>query len=163
MKWGVRRSEEELARANGGGTSRPAPKASADFKAAMNAQRKIDEGGTQALSNQELQGLLTRMNLERQYRSIASSAPGSPQKSKADKGHDAVKKALAYGDTIEKVRKFLDTPTGQAVKTGVGTALSAGAAYLTGGTSAAVAAGAGVVARNIAQERNQRPDRGDEE
>ncbi|QEQ93505.1 hypothetical protein SEA_GIRLPOWER_6 [Streptomyces phage GirlPower] len=164
MKWGVRRSDAELARASSSGGSSesrptPKPKVSADVKAAMAAQRKIAEGGTQTLSNQELQGLLTRMNLERQYRNIASPPPGSPEKSKVDKGHDTVKKALAYGETIEKVRKFLDTPTGSAVKTGLGTALSAGAAYATGGTSAAVAAGAGALARNINRERNQRLER----
>lgn len=158
MKWGVRRSEAELARAgssNGGTDSRPAPKpkVSADFKAAMDAKRKINESGTQALSNQELQGLLTRMNLERQYRAIAAPPPGSPQRSSVDKGLSAVNKALAVGGTIEKARKFLDTPTGKAVKTGVGTAISAGAAYLTGGTSAAVAAGAGAVARQMTQQR----------
>lgn len=158
MKWGVRRSEAELARAgssNGGTDSRPAPKpkVSSDFKAAMDAKRKINESGTQALSNQELQGLLTRMHLERQYRAISSAPPGSPQKSALEKGHDTVKKALAYGETVEKVRKFLDSPTGKAVKTGLGTALSAGAAYATGGTSAAVAAGAGAVARQMTQQR----------
>lgn len=158
MKWGVRRSDAELARAGGSGgssESRPAPKpkVSADVKAAMAAQRKIAEGGTQTLSNQELQSLLTRMNLERQYRNIASPPPGSPEKSRVDKGHDTVKKALAYGETIEKVRKFLDTPSGKAVKTGLGTALSAGAAYATGGTSAAVAAGAGAVARGLTRDR----------
>jgi hypothetical protein len=123
----------------------------------MDAQRKIAEGGTHSLSNQELQGLLTRMNLERQYRNIVTPPPGSPQKSSVDKGHDQVKKVLAYGETVEKVRKFLETETGKAVKTGLGTALSAGAAYATGGTSAAVAAGAGAIARNIARERERRP------
>ncbi|QAY17125.1 hypothetical protein SEA_MADAMATO_7 [Streptomyces phage Madamato] len=160
MKWGVRRSDAELARGSSSSAEqapRPEPKLSADVKSAMSAQRKIAEGGTQTLSNQELQGLLTRMNLERQYRSMTTAPPGSPTRSNMDKGHDTVKKMLAYGDTIEKVRKFLDTPTGKAVKTGVGTAVSAGAAYATGGTSAAVAAGAGALARNINRERNQQP------
>ncbi|WPJ30701.1 hypothetical protein [Streptomyces phage Psst2] len=156
MKWGVRRSDAELARAASSSAespARPAPKVSDDVKSAMNAQRKIAEGGTQTLSNQELQGLLTRMNLERQYRQMTAAPPGSPPKSALDKGLSATNKALAVGATIEKVRKFLDTPTGKAVKTGVGTALSAGAAYATGGTSAAVAAGAGAVARGLTRDR----------
>ena len=157
MKWGVRRSDAQLSRGPSSGGERPtgpALKISDDVKSAVVAQRKIALGGTQTLSNKELQGLLMRMNLERQYRTMTAVPPS---KSPMDKGLGAVNKALAVGGTIENVRKFLDTPTGKAVKTGIGTAISAGAAFATGGTSAAVAAGAGTLARSISQERVQRP------
>jgi hypothetical protein len=123
-------------------------KVSDDFKSAAAAQMKINEGGTKTLSNQELQGLLTRMNLERQYRMMVAP-PQAQQKSVLDQGHAHVKKALALGKTYEQARKFMETETGQAVKTGVKTAVAATAAYFTGGTSAAVAAGAGVVIRRV--------------
>jgi 2'-5' RNA ligase len=141
MKWGVRRADPQPTQA--APAQKPLP-ISADVKSAVNAQRKIAAGGTQALSNQELQGLLTRMNLERQYRTMVSSPP---QKSAMDKGHDQVKKYLAYGETYEKARKFMASDTGKAIKTGLAGALAAAAAYATGGTSAAVTAGAGAVIR----------------
>jgi 2'-5' RNA ligase len=144
MKWGVRRADDQPSVA-----PKP-PSVSADVKAAVNAQRKISQGGTQTLSNQELQGLLTRMNLERQYRTMMTAPP---EKSSVDRGHDQVKKVLALGKTVNDVRQFLKTPTGVAVKTGVTTAVTAGLAYATGGTSAAVTAGAGVVVRRMAAER----------
>lgn len=154
MKWGVTRTDPS----SGGGSSTPASSPtpqrkaaplSADVKAAVNAQRKIAAGGTQTLSNQELQGLLTRMNLERQYRSLTTAPPMSPQKSAIEQGHDQVKKVLAIGETIEKINKFSKSPTGQVIKKGVGIAIKAGLGYATGGTSAAVAAGAGAAARHV--------------
>jgi hypothetical protein len=142
MKWGVRKAETGSPSQT---PSKPPVKLSDDVRAAVNAQRKITEtGGTHSLSNQELQGLLTRMNLERQYSAMMS---GSQSKSSMERGHTQVKKYLAYGETIEKVRKFMDTDTGKMVKTGLNTAASAGLAYATGGTSAAVAAGAGTIVR----------------
>jgi 2'-5' RNA ligase len=143
MKWGVRN-------ADGGGA--PSRAVSDDHKTAVAAQRKISSGGTKTLSNKELQTLLTRMNLERQY----STMMGPPQKSKVDKGHDRVKKALGLAKTYDDVKKFLETDTGQMVKNGLkGAFLTAkiAAAAATGGTTAAAGAaatvGAGLVLRRM--------------
>jgi hypothetical protein len=147
MKWGVTRSDPPASSAPA--PQRPKLPPSDDVKAAANSQLKIMEGGTHSLSNQELQGLLTRMNLERQYRTMTTAPPGSPQKSALDQGHAHVKKALAIGETIEKVNKFAKSDTGKAIKKGVGVAISAGLAYATGGTSAAAAAGAGAIVKKV--------------
>lgn len=142
MKWGVRKDDS-----SGGGASTPTPRASADFKTAASAQNKIDNAGTHTLSNQELQGLLTRMNLERQYHSMTTQQ----HQSELDRGLDTVKKVLKVGKTVNDVRKFLETPTGKAVKVGVKGAFAAASAYATGGTSAAVKVGVGVAVRQTAK------------
>lgn len=59
MKWGVRRSEQKRAAS------------SDDANAASDAKAKVKKaGGTHALSNKELQDLVTRMNLEKQFNSL---------------------------------------------------------------------------------------------
>jgi len=136
MKWGVRRSDAELARASG-------RVASDDAKEFDRAQSKIAVGGTRALSNRELQNVINRMNLERQYHTMTQQHQDS-----LDVGLAATKRVLKVGKTIEDVRKFLDTPTGRAVKTGVMGAAAAAAAYATGGASSAAGAGVSVVLRN---------------
>jgi 2'-5' RNA ligase len=148
MKWGVRRSDAELAKASGG----PQPRASADAKAADSAQAKIDRGGTHSLSNQELQGLLTRMNLERQYHTMTAQ-----HGTELDRGLQNVQKALKVGKTVEDVRRFMKTPTGQAVKTGVASAFAAAAGFATGGPAGAAAAGASVAVRRTANHYTNNP------
>lgn len=138
MKWGVRRTDAQLKSAK--------PQASDDVKAVRSAERKIKSGGTKSLSNQELQSVITRMNLEKQYQNLSQS----PNKSVMDQGNSHIKKAVGLGKTLEEARKFSNTPTGQAIKTGLGAAFAAGAAYATGGTSAAATAGASVVLRRAA-------------
>jgi len=145
MKWGVRRSDAELARA----ASAPKPRLSEDARRTEQLHTKIQTKGTGSLSNQEMRQYLERMDLERRFQQTMGSIsqPGGSQKHVVDRGHDQVKKILSYGETYEKVRKFLETPTGQAVKTGVKTAAAAGFAYATGGAGPAAAAGAGVIVR----------------
>jgi|SRR5262245_15864714 len=70
MHWGVRRN-----RPSGGGSSNPStatkpkpkPRQSADATAAKKLKEKSKHGGADSLSNKELQTLVTRMNLEKQY------------------------------------------------------------------------------------------------
>jgi 2'-5' RNA ligase len=142
MKWGVRRTDAQLA-------SSPAPRAprmSEDARKAYNLQDKIESRGTTALSNQEMRQYLERVDLERRYSQTISS-PSS--KNQLDRGHDQVKKILAYGETYDKARKFVESPTGQMIKNGVTTAASAGLAYVTGGTSAAAVAGVSTIIRRF--------------
>lgn len=138
MKWGVRKSESSGGSPSSGGSS--------DHKNAEAILNKIDSGGTRSLSNQELENLLKRMDLERRYDSVVSQKHAS----EIDRGLEGVKKALKVGKTVEDVRKFMGTPTGKALKTGLSGAFAAGAAYVTGGTSAAATAGASVVIRRAA-------------
>ncbi len=57
MRWGVRSKNSESG--------------SSDHESAKAAAAKIKKGGTKSLSNRELQELVTRLNLERQYSTIA--------------------------------------------------------------------------------------------
>jgi hypothetical protein len=78
MHWGVRRSRP---------TSGPS---SADHHAVVGLGNKINShGGIHALSNDELQKVITRLNLEQNYHRLTSE-PGN-----ADKGRAFVKKAIS--------------------------------------------------------------------
>lgn len=137
MKWGVTNA------------SRPSgSSASDDHKEAVAAQRKIQRSGTKALSNKELQSLITRKNLEKQYHTMTQ------EKAVLDKGNDRVVKLLKYGKTYNDVIQFLNTtPAGQKVKMGfkiAGVAAKVGAAYATGGTSAAATTAGTIVVRRAA-------------
>ena len=82
MKWGVRRSEAQLASAREVTVTqkRPGTYAKAtggkklpisdDAKAALEARQKARASTTDALSNKELQALVNRMNLEQQYSNL---------------------------------------------------------------------------------------------
>lgn len=115
MRWGVRRSD------SGGGGSAPAaksapkPRMSEDAKSVEKAFNKIDRGGTDALSNHELQSVVTRMNLEQQYHRLTSE-PTAQQKHALTTGHNAVKQMLGVGKTINDVHKFMNSPAGKALK-----------------------------------------------
>lgn len=63
MKWGVRRARG----ANGLVRRGPKPPPSKDYQRARSAKKKARRGGTKALSNDELQDLVRRMDLEIQY------------------------------------------------------------------------------------------------
>lgn len=67
MRWGFRKSS--------GGVSvgrRAKGPSSADFKRAASAKSKVKKsGGTHALDNDELQSLIKRMNLEKQYADLS--------------------------------------------------------------------------------------------
>ena len=76
MKWGVRRSEAQLARARGA-LKRSTPEPSEDKKTTESVRAKISRGNTDALSNAELQKLNERMQLEQKYASL--TAKQTPQ------------------------------------------------------------------------------------
>jgi hypothetical protein len=130
MKWGVRKADS-----GGGGSSQPTQ--SADSKGAERTQSKIDKGGTASVSNRELQDLIRRKNLEKQYSDLTR------ERETLDAGNAALKKALGYGNTLNQVYTFSKSPLGKALKNG----FKIGAAYATGGTSAAAAAGAQIAVR----------------
>lgn len=142
MKWGVRRSDSG---SSGGGSKSTV---SDDHKSAVDAQKKINSGGTKVLSNKELQGLIQRKNLEKQYRDLHAN-----DKSSMDIGNAKVKKILGYGKTLNEVNEFLKTPMGRKVKMGfkvAGMAAKVGAAYASGGTSAAAGAAGTIAVRRMA-------------
>lgn len=120
MHWGVRKA----ASSEGGGSApapKPAPKPrmSEDAKNVEKAFGKIDRGGTDTLSNHELQSVVNRLNLEQQYsRLITPSSGGGKQSNEVERGHAAVKQMLGIGKTINDVHKFMKSPAGKALKNG---------------------------------------------
>lgn len=136
MKWGVTHNPSG---GGGSGGSAPAPvkhPVSEDARSAANALGTIQAHGTLALSNKELQSVLTRMNLERQYASLTQPT----NTNRLAQGQNAANQALKIGKKVEEVRKFMESPTGEAIKTGVGHAVDAikiAVAFKTGGASLA--------------------------
>ena len=110
MKWGVRRTPEQLQRAaiirtdgdsNAEGkravlntrTGRIKP-TSKDYDVKKELGARLQEFGPSTLSNQEMQAYMQRLNLEQQYARISAPAP-----TKAEKGAKFAK------ETIKKVGK----------------------------------------------------------
>jgi hypothetical protein len=99
MKWGVRRTRAQL------------DAASEDFKTVSTHRSTIKEaGGTHVLSNQELQTVITRLNLEQQYSRLTA------QPSTLQKGQKAIKEVLGVGKTIQEVHSLVNGPLGKEIK-----------------------------------------------
>jgi len=124
MKWGVRRDRTPAGQTVAtqkkpggkvkvvGGKSIPAhPDA---INAKVSAQR-AKKSGTHALSNKELQDLVTRMNLEKQYSTLSSKPKDQTVSAKIDKGEKYAKKAVKVGKTGHDVYKFAKSPAGIAI------------------------------------------------
>jgi 2'-5' RNA ligase len=92
MHWGVRKAR------NG----RP----SSDASKAGKAHAKLKTSGIKSLSNEEIQALTKRMDLEKKVKDLHS-----PVK----KGHTAVKSVLALGATLNAAILFSQSPAGKAV------------------------------------------------
>jgi hypothetical protein len=120
MKWGVRRSREQLARARGDGpvqkarAKRSAKKAeiakrrapSPEAKEKADALAKAKKDGVHTLSNKELQALNKRLNLEKNYKELTTKPK---TKSKGEKiADDIIKTEKAVSETY----KFLKSPAG---------------------------------------------------
>lgn len=138
MRWGVTRTDAQL------GTSKKQQEVSEDFRNAANNKARIKAGGTKALSNKDLQAVITRENLERQYTQIASQNKGL-----LDRGNTQTKRILGLGKTYNEVQAFMQTPGGKVVKNAFKAAATVGFAYATGGAGPAAAAGAGVAVRRM--------------
>jgi hypothetical protein len=94
MKWGVRKRR-----------SSPSHPASEDHATVEAHSSKAKEGGLKALSNKELQDIITRKNLEKQHRELVGSGH------KFEKGHKRVKKALSAIKTLNDIHSTVDTTT----------------------------------------------------
>lgn len=118
MHWGVRKSGSGGKGSAPAAKAAPKPRLSADARAAENAFAKINRTGTGSLSNQELQGLVNRLNLEQQYSRLMTPSSGGKQANELERGHAAVKQMLGIGKTINDVHKFMKSPAGKALKKG---------------------------------------------
>ena len=126
MKWG----ERIFSRGEHSSPARPsAPKTSSDAARAHAAFDKAKTSGIHALSNEDLQGLVTRMNLEQQY----SRLTAEPEtKSKVKKGRDFVADQTKTAQTVVS-----------AVKTGKEVAKLIGPLIVIAGAAAAARKGSG--------------------
>jgi 2'-5' RNA ligase len=98
MKWGVRRTKTSTSTSD-------------DAQRATEIRSKVKVGGTKALSNRELQDLITRMNLEQQY--------GRLNPSKFQKGAKVVSDILQLGGTINQAVAIANSPAGKAIRNGL--------------------------------------------
>ena len=83
MHWGVRRP----------GTGTPSSHVSADHLKTQGVQGLIKQHGVKAASNEDLQTVITRLNLEQQHARLVATP------SRVDKGHNFVKKTLGLTKT----------------------------------------------------------------
>ena len=98
MRWGIRK---------GRGTARAASR-SADSSAAKEALTKAKKSGVSSLSNQELQSLNSRLQLEQTYNKLTTK-----QKSTGKRVLEAV---LGAGKTANDVLTFVNSPAGKMVR-----------------------------------------------
>ena len=87
MKWGVRRSEAQLARARGKKSS--SEEASDDYKKAHSKK------SVKSMSDAELRNRLNRIQMEQQYQKLNPSS--------VSKGKQAVSKIMKAGTTVASV------------------------------------------------------------
>lgn len=108
MRWGVRRTDEQLARARGRRRSSRREK-SPDAAAAEEAKKKAKKGGVSSLSNQELKKLNERLNLEQNYERLTST---KDNKNKLKKGEETAKSITSLGKSVNDAYNFAKSPAG---------------------------------------------------
>lgn len=110
MRWGIRRDgkggSSGHATAETHGTSEDAAKA-------HGYSTRAKTGGTHTLSNQELQHLVNRMNLEQQYGRLTQEKRALQR---AESGHKAVKNILGVAKTAQEVYTLVNSPMVAALK-----------------------------------------------
>lgn len=116
MKWGVRRSDEQLARARGRRKEKGEPvtptKKSADAKKAAAAKDIAKKEGVGALSNDQLQDLNKRLNLEQQYSKLTTG-----NKPESLVGMGAVfARDMAVSVAKNQIMAFANQEAGKALK-----------------------------------------------
>jgi len=97
MRWGVRRTPEQIdrARARRAKKGKPNTPVSEDAKEAATAQKKASEGGVSTLSNQELEQLNKRLNLEKNYKDL-TAPPKKAEKKKRQPLSKQEKEVIAW-------------------------------------------------------------------
>lgn len=111
MKWGVRKAADVSTGSGSGGSGAGTRRAadSEDVKAVNKAKDKLDAHGTRVLSNEELQRVVTRMDLEQKYSKLSSNSPNDANVERIFKNLDRASKAYNY----------TQSPGGKAVIKGV--------------------------------------------
>lgn len=121
MKWGVRRSgiargsvkDTETGELTPGLRNRKTGNFTTESKDSITVRQKkahAKEFGTSSLSNKEIQDIVTRMNLERQYSQL------NPKSNPAKKGQMFVKEGLAVFGTASALYAAANSPLAGVIK-----------------------------------------------
>lgn len=102
MKWGIRRYQNKDGSLTAAGRKRYGR--SEDSEKVKELRKKP----VSAMSNQELETVIRRMNLERQYRDLKSSEINS--------GKKKAKEVLDYANTASQFYNLYNSPMGKATK-----------------------------------------------
>jgi hypothetical protein len=103
MKWGIRKDKL-------GGKSGSSESASSDAARARATQDLIKKHGTSAVDNKELQHLVTRMNLERQYNGLVGK-----DKPRVKKGLGFAKELISTGKMAQDAYNLATGPMAKAI------------------------------------------------
>lgn len=106
MKWGVRRTPEQLARARGKTTTSTKEERHAKLLKTTKASTLYKYRSE--LSNKEMQERINRINMERQLKELS-------RKEKIN-GNEIISAALKYGKTASEFYNLYNSPMGKAVK-----------------------------------------------
>jgi hypothetical protein len=122
MRWGIRRPDGPA----GTVSSNPAVKTTSDdADRAGSTLHTIKKGGTAAVSNSELQHLIQRMNLEKQFADF-NAAKEKAKVSKTARVNSAIKTALKYGGTANNLIQFANSDAGRLMSQSLRLAKSGG-------------------------------------
>lgn len=102
MKWGIRRYQ------NKDGSLTPEGRKRYGRSEDSEKVRELRKKPVSAMSNQELETVIRRMNLERQYRDLKSSEVNS--------GKKKAKEVLDYANTASQFYNLYNSPMGKATK-----------------------------------------------
>lgn len=105
MKWGVRRYQ------NRDGSLTPEGRKRYGRSEDSEIVRELRKKPVSAMSNQELETVIRRMNLERQYRDLKSSEINS--------GKKKAKEVLDYANTASQFYNLYNSPMGKATKSAI--------------------------------------------
>lgn len=105
MKWGIRRYQ------NRDGSLTPEGRKRYGRSEDSEVVRGLRKKPVSAMSNQELETVIRRMNLERQYRDLKSSEINS--------GKKKAKEVLDYANTASQFYNLYNSPMGKATKSAI--------------------------------------------
>lgn len=105
MKWGIRRYQ------NRDGSLTPEGRKRYGRSEDSEKVRELRKKPVSAMSNQELETVIRRMNLERQYRDLKSSEINS--------GKKKAKEVLDYANTASQFYNLYNSPMGKATKSAI--------------------------------------------
>lgn len=105
MKWGIRRYQ------NRDGSLTPEGRKRYGRSEDSEKVKELRKKPVSAMSNQELETVIRRMNLERQYRDLKSSEINS--------GKKKAKEVLDYANTASQFYNLYNSPMGKATKSAI--------------------------------------------